>query len=78
MRQAGVDKARFNHGRPSTAETAFRGTARISDDAVKSGAELYSGACASCHGSDGAGSTDGFYPSLFHNTTSRRNHARQS
>jgi mono/diheme cytochrome c family protein len=62
-------KARFNWGKPSAAEVSFRGTAAIDTGAVTSGAELYSGACASCHGSDGAGTRDGFYPALFHNTT---------
>ncbi|HEU4698252.1 MAG TPA: c-type cytochrome [Gemmatimonadales bacterium] len=32
------------------------------------GAWLYSGSCASCHGADGSGSGDGFYPSLYHNS----------
>jgi mono/diheme cytochrome c family protein len=64
----GEASARFNFGKPSSAETAFRGTVPVSNDPVRSGAELYSGACASCHGSDGAGSSDGTYPSLFRNT----------
>lgn len=33
------------------------------------GARLYLGLCASCHGADGTGSEDGYYPSLVHNST---------
>ena len=33
------------------------------------GARLYLGLCASCHGVDGMGSRDGYYPSLVHNST---------
>lgn len=33
------------------------------------GARLYLGLCASCHGVDGTGSRDGYYPSLLHNST---------
>lgn len=36
---------------------------------LASGAVLYSGLCASCHGSRGEGSQDGYYPSLVHNST---------
>ena len=42
-----------------TANSPRRGT---------SGAELYSGVCASCHAADGSGVKDGFYPPLFHNS----------
>ena len=35
---------------------------------LKSGAALFSGYCASCHQSSGAGSANQAYPSLFHNT----------
>jgi len=46
-------------------EQAVRGT----DAPLASGAVLYSGLCASCHGSRGEGSQDGYYPSLVHNST---------
>lgn len=46
-------------------EPAIRGT----DAPIASGAVLYSGLCASCHGSRGEGSKDGYYPSLVHNST---------
>jgi cytochrome c553 len=34
-----------------------------------SGASLYNTSCASCHGAQGAGTPDGYYPPLFHNST---------
>jgi mono/diheme cytochrome c family protein len=46
-------------------EQPVRGT----DAPLASGAVLYSGLCASCHGSRGEGSQDGYYPSLVHNST---------
>jgi len=46
-------------------EPAIRGT----DAPIASGAVLYSGLCASCHGSRGEGGKDGYYPSLVHNST---------
>jgi mono/diheme cytochrome c family protein len=65
----GERTARFNWGKPSTAEFFLRGVNPVSTSGVARGAELYSGACASCHGSDGSGSRDGVYPPLFRNTT---------
>lgn len=50
-------------------EASIRGLfASNAHDSLKSGAELYSGYCASCHQPDGAGSENQAYPSLFHNT----------
>ncbi|MCF7752573.1 cytochrome c [Bacillus subtilis subsp. subtilis] len=49
----------------SPGEQPVRGT----DAPLASGGVLYSGLCASCHGSRGEGSKDGDYPSLVHNTT---------
>lgn len=37
-------------------------------DATARGATLYNSSCASCHGADGSGTPDGYYPSLFHNS----------
>jgi mono/diheme cytochrome c family protein len=60
-------RAAFAWGDAATApgEPAIRGTGAP----IASGAVLYSGLCASCHGSRGEGSTDGYYPSLVHNST---------
>lgn len=40
----------------------------LADSKTVSGAELYSGACASCHGIQGQGTKDNFYPSLTQNS----------
>ena len=37
--------------------------------AESDGARLYLSLCASCHGADGTGSADGYYPSLVYNST---------
>lgn len=60
-------RAAFAWGDASTTpgEQPVRGT----DAPLASGAVLYSGLCASCHGSRGEGSQDGYYPSLVHNST---------
>jgi len=56
-------------GKPDGDEASVRGAfAFNSHDSLKTGAELYSGYCASCHQPTGAGSEDQSYPSLFHNT----------
>src|SRR5262249_10213273 len=47
----------------------FESTLRGTLSSVNGGAKLYSGLCASCHGSDGSGTTDGALPSLYHNST---------
>jgi fructose 5-dehydrogenase cytochrome subunit len=51
-------------GAPANFEATLRGVGFTSN-----GASLYSGLCASCHGSTGAGSPDHVIPSLFHNAT---------
>jgi mono/diheme cytochrome c family protein len=63
----GATRAAFAWGDAATApgEPAIRGTGAP----IASGAVLYSGLCASCHGSRGEGSNDGYYPSLVHNST---------
>lgn len=53
-------------GGPSNIETALRGAPPA---AAADGAALFSGLCASCHASTGAGSADHAFPSLFHNST---------
>jgi mono/diheme cytochrome c family protein len=61
---------RFTAGRMFSELGVLRGRDGISsdDDASPTGAELFQGNCASCHSSDGQGSKDGYYPSLFHNS----------
>ncbi|MFK0684518.1 cytochrome c [Ochrobactrum sp. BD67] len=51
-------------------EAAIRGLfPENSHNSLKTGAELYSGYCASCHQPEAAGSEGQAYPSLFNNTT---------
>jgi mono/diheme cytochrome c family protein len=65
--EAGATKAPFAWGDAGNTpgEQPVRGTGASSS----SGEVLYSGLCASCHGANGEGSKDGYYPSLVHNTT---------
>ncbi|MBH2760601.1 cytochrome c [Serratia ureilytica] len=59
--------SRFSQGNAASYLAALRGepySAPVSDE----GARLFSGNCASCHGSSGQGTHDAFYPSLFHNS----------
>ena len=65
-----------DHGSRFSAGTMFselgtlrgRDGVRSENDANATGAELFQGNCASCHGAEGQGSKDGYYPSLFHNS----------
>jgi mono/diheme cytochrome c family protein len=52
-------------GGPAHFESALRGAPVVSRE---TGPELYSRYCASCHQPDGAGTRDGAYPALYHNT----------
>jgi cytochrome c553 len=62
--------SRFAFGTPATYEAFLRGSSGITGGIVAgSGAELFSANCASCHGVAGAGSEDGYYPPLLHNTS---------
>ncbi len=62
-------KPRFDHGQPAQDEMSLRGIAGVTLSARPvSSAELFSGQCANCHGADGKGSADGYYPSMFHDT----------
>ena len=56
-------------GAPKSDEAVIRGSYVPTEaDSLRSGAELYSGYCASCHQPDGGGSDNQAYPSLIHNT----------
>ncbi|HEX7389079.1 MAG TPA: cytochrome c [Acidiphilium sp.] len=56
-------------GAPSGELVTIRGLAPPQNQEQWSGAQLYSGYCATCHEARGQGSFDGRLPSLFHNTT---------
>lgn len=56
-------------GAPHDIEPGLRGQfPQTAHDSLKTGAELYSGFCASCHQPDGSGSDNQAYPSLYHNS----------
>ncbi|MCW3477832.1 c-type cytochrome [Limobrevibacterium gyesilva] len=54
-------------GKPLAPELVPRGIMPAHLSAEQGGAVLYNTSCASCHGATGAG--DGYFPSLYHNTT---------
>lgn len=66
---------RQQRGSPATDVVIKRGNLIRRDaepnnlEARSDGARLYLGLCATCHGVDGTGSRDGYYPSLVHNST---------
>lgn len=64
--------SRFEQGKPSNNLVAFRGDS-FSAPTDDEGARLFSGNCASCHGSSGQGTGDGYYPSLFNNSATAEN-----
>ncbi|MET0320512.1 MAG: cytochrome c [Duganella sp.] len=61
--------SRFTQGKAGNALDSIRGT-RYSDNlkGASLGAQIFSANCASCHGVNGQGTRDGYYPSLFHNS----------
>ncbi|MDQ0670309.1 MULTISPECIES: cytochrome c [unclassified Pseudomonas] len=59
----------------STLETGQGDQASLADATGLDGARLYNSACSSCHGRDGQGSADKFYPSLSLNTALNGNQA---
>lgn len=71
----GVTRAAFNwtEARPAAVGTYETGNGPLQADLAQSdtldGAVLYNGACATCHGVDGAGTTDHTFPSLTANST---------
>jgi mono/diheme cytochrome c family protein len=60
---------RFGIGQPSSKLTLIRGPGPTDTDAAVRGAMLFQGNCASCHAPLGQGGRDGYFPSLFHNST---------
>lgn len=68
--QPGGAQSRFEAGAPHDVAATVRGvTLDASGGDEPTGAMLFAGNCASCHGRTGAGiGTDRYYPSLFHNS----------
>jgi mono/diheme cytochrome c family protein len=69
-------QAAFSYGGAHSAEAGLRGMSpQNSNGTLSTGAALYSGSCASCHGAAGEGSQNQAYPSLFHNTATGSSNA---
>jgi mono/diheme cytochrome c family protein len=70
IRDPADQKSRFLFGKASSDLGVLRGRSRIrSGEGDPSGSELFQGNCASCHSPLGQGSKDGYYPSLFSNSS---------
>jgi len=69
VRSEGEVRPAYEFGAAHSGEDQVRGMAPFNaHDSVRTGAQLYSGYCASCHQPGGQGSANQAYPSLFHNT----------
>jgi D-sorbitol dehydrogenase (acceptor) len=74
LREAGQTQQRSSaagnpQALPSTLEPLIdRSPTAMTDSSSGDGAQLYEGACASCHQPNGKGTADQFYPSLTHNS----------
>ncbi|MCM5704814.1 cytochrome c [Larsenimonas salina] len=62
------ETSRFTQGEPTPVDVQVRGLDLDIARKQAPGASLYMGNCATCHGADGSGSPDGYYPSLYHNS----------
>jgi len=64
-----IGASRFEQGKAGNALDKIRGV-RYSENVkgANLGAQIFSANCASCHGFNGQGTRDGYYPSLFHNS----------
>jgi mono/diheme cytochrome c family protein len=70
------DTSRFGHGTAMSVVPSFRGRSlNESADALAKGGLLYSANCASCHGYEGQGMKDRYYPALFKNSATSGDNA---
>lgn len=60
--------ARFDQGTAGNRTAEFRGMANPDLTDLGKGAQIYSANCAACHGFNGQGTKDQYYPSLFNNS----------
>ncbi len=60
-------ESRFDQGEAGNMTMAFRGL-DAEPEGLAEGAQIYSANCASCHGFNGQGTKDQYYPSLYHNS----------
>jgi mono/diheme cytochrome c family protein len=62
-------ETRFDQGKAANELAHFRGDGFDAGMSGKSaGAQIFSANCSSCHGYDGQGTSDGYYPSIFNNS----------
>ncbi|MER5173040.1 cytochrome c [Thioclava kandeliae] len=67
-------EGRFDQGQPGNMTASFRGL-DTAPSGLAAGAQVYSANCASCHGINGTGTKDQYYPSLFHNSATTGSNA---
>ncbi len=60
---------RFSKGQPGSALASIRGLVSADTAAATRGAVLFQGNCGACHAPLGQGGKDGYFPALFHNST---------
>jgi mono/diheme cytochrome c family protein len=60
---------RFSKGQPGSTLASIRGLVSADTDAATRGAVLFQGNCGACHAPLGQGGKDGYFPALFHNST---------
>lgn len=66
--------SRFTQGSDTFVDMSVRGKSLAEAKKEMPGASLYMGNCASCHDANGSGSSDGYYPSLYHNSVVGTDH----
>jgi len=60
---------RFSQGQPGSKLALIRGLSPAETDDATRGAVLFQGNCGACHAPLGQGGRDGYFPALFHNST---------
>jgi mono/diheme cytochrome c family protein len=60
---------RFNRGHAGSQLAWIRGLSSADNNAATRGAVLFQGNCGACHAPLGQGGKDGYFPALFHNST---------
>lgn len=70
------ETSRFDHGTAMNVVPSFRGR-DLNDDtgSLAKGGQIYSANCASCHGYEGQGTKDRYYPALFKNSATSGDNA---
>ena len=74
LRNAADTRPAYQWGAAGDSLSSIRGVALPADRNQMTGPQLYDAYCATCHQSDGQGTSGGGLPSLFHNTALGRTH----